>query len=162
MKTFYELMFMITRPVNSDKKMEDKDRVKINRYSYWLMFRMKIIRNRFHLWVFLSKNPKMIQYRAKESDIGDLVASHYTMEESEVHINSGSTENDQVTTENNERIIEESKIFPSRTGKLILIDIIVSLQSSSISGDNKEKLPSAYHNGNINYSSEESNNTNSQ
>ena len=96
------------------------------------MFRRKIIRNRFHLWVFLNKNPKMIKYRARESDIGDLVASHYTIEESEVHINSGSTENEEVKSPPNYSINTSSN------------NQTVNINSSSSSN---------FHEGRINYSS---------
>ena len=33
------------------------------------LFRRKIRRNRLHLWVFLSRNPSIIQYRVKENQV---------------------------------------------------------------------------------------------
>jgi hypothetical protein len=55
MITFYELMFLVTKPVNSDKNLEEEEKLKANR--------RKMIRNRFHLWAFLTKNPNLAQFR---------------------------------------------------------------------------------------------------
>ena len=74
----------------------------------------------------------MIKYRARESDIGDFVASHYTMEESEVHINSGSTENEEVKSPPNYSINTSSEC--------------PTVNINSVSQTN-------FHEGRINYSS---------
>lgn len=56
MVTFYELMYMVTRPVNFDYNLDPEDRTKLNR--------RKLIRNRLHLWLFLTRNRNVIRYRA--------------------------------------------------------------------------------------------------
>ena len=106
------------------------------------MFRRKIIRNRFHLWVFLSKNPKMIKYRARESDIGDLIASHYTMEESEVHINSGSIENEETKELNIEGNQLEHPMVKDKFGKSSLFNYLADLPSSKNSEENNKSKAS--------------------
>lgn len=55
MITFYELMYIVTKPVNFDYNLEQEDRNKFNK--------RKMIRNRLHLWLFLRKNTYLIKYR---------------------------------------------------------------------------------------------------
>ncbi|CAI2379968.1 unnamed protein product [Moneuplotes crassus] len=63
MITFYELMFLVTRPVESNDSLDWEDRKRMNR--------RKIIRNRFHLWVFMSKNPSLKKYRVAKFENDD-------------------------------------------------------------------------------------------
>eukprot|EP00343_Euplotes_focardii_P001958 CAMPEP_0205799350 /NCGR_PEP_ID=MMETSP0205-20121125/586_1 /ASSEMBLY_ACC=CAM_ASM_000278 /TAXON_ID=36767 /ORGANISM="Euplotes focardii, Strain TN1" /LENGTH=123 /DNA_ID=CAMNT_0053060505 /DNA_START=1188 /DNA_END=1556 /DNA_ORIENTATION=- len=91
MTSFYEIIFLVTKPVNSEKGLEEEKRLKINR--------RKIIRNRFHLWVFLTKNPSLIEERV------------YISPESRVNETNreGEGEGENEDEENRREPVEESK-----------------------------------------------------
>jgi hypothetical protein len=61
MITYYELMFLITKPVNSNTNLSQEDKKQINK--------RKMIRNRLHLWLFLTKNPSLVKFRKRDLEI---------------------------------------------------------------------------------------------
>jgi hypothetical protein len=54
--TFYHILYSTANPVNSIDDLEEEEKDKQNK--------KKIIRNKFHLLLFLSRNPSLIKYRS--------------------------------------------------------------------------------------------------
>mmetsp|Transcript_12957 Transcript_12957/g.11473 ORF Transcript_12957/g.11473 Transcript_12957/m.11473 type:complete len:171 (+) Transcript_12957:106-618(+) len=131
--TFYELMFLVTRPVYSDKKIEEEDKKRI--------IRRKTIRNRFYLWAFLLKNPELTKYR------------RYPKIENE------DSEDEVELVESNEKVVdlEEAKGISGGGNEIEELSFNPSKSmvsnASEASVDHKESISTeGYYNGKINYS----------